>query len=94
MLKQLTIKVGEPFLQEIDKAVAKDPLVDSRTEWIKETLRDRIEKEQELEEFKLSVRKRMKAAGVKSPFLTKKEKDELFNELAKKHGLKKTRRGS
>lgn len=96
MLKQLSIKVGEDFLEEIDECVAGDPLVDTRTEWVKHALREKIiqRKKEELDKHATKKSRELMARGVKPGFLSKKEKKELFNELAREYGLKKTRRGS
>ncbi|MFH1917424.1 MAG: ribbon-helix-helix domain-containing protein [Nanoarchaeota archaeon] len=84
-MESITIKVDEKMAREIEKAM--DPLYATKTEFIREAIRGRIEEIQKQRALAL-LRKNFGAAKTKTPLEDdEKIREEAGRELAKKYGF-------
>ena len=88
---QVNMRLGKKLLKEVDTAV-KSSSYESRTELVKDALRDKLSdiRKQELVESARTKQGEGKRLGIKDPTPEefRRVRDELGKELLKKHGLK------
>lgn len=90
----LSVLVEDEFVKNVDAVLRRTKLYSSRSEFIKDAVREKtlelMEKQQQLEEFRKGVKKLARLAkkrGYKGGFLTREQKIKVANEMLKEHGF-------
>jgi len=96
-MKTLTVAVNEEYVKTIDSVIKSSKLYSSRSEFIKDAVREKMESliklNDELDEIRaasIRLAKKARAAGWdgKTVSLSRKEKERIANELLKEKGFK------
>jgi Arc/MetJ-type ribon-helix-helix transcriptional regulator len=87
-MEQLNIRIESKLVEDIDNAVKSDPSYNSRSDYIRSVVRERVraDRKRRLDEMALKLRDLALSRGAKPGLLTHEEKQQIFEEFMREKG--------